>query len=191
MGLAGLWSGNFLLILVAVFVYFGASAEVAGEQIRQAFEGLHVADLLPLVRCPPPTVSEDAPLSEVLPRMHQAGRLELIVTDGHNAPLAILQAADLATVGAADRSRIRVHDLVARVAARHVVVSWDESLNSALERAASERAPYLIVTDPNSAPVHGIVALVAASDIQILRTLRMAEIRNPSTSVPRPTFPMP
>lgn len=189
MGLFGLWSGNFLLILVALFVYFGASAEANSEQLRQAFEGLRVADLLPLIRRPPATVSDDAPLSDVLPRMHEAGRLELIVTDGSNAPLAVIQAVDLVGFGAGDRSRLRVHDLAAQARARHVVVSWDENLNSSLERAASEQAVYLIVTDPHSISAHSIVGLVAASDIQSFLTLRMAETRNQSTRAPHYPFP--
>jgi Zn-dependent protease/CBS domain-containing protein len=189
MGLFGLWSTNYLLILVAIFVYFGAGAELAGEQVRQALEGLQVADLLPAIRRPPATVPEDAPLSEVLPRMHEVGRLELIVTDGDSTPVAIIRAADLVGLGAGDRSRLRVRDLAAYAVARYVIASWDERLNAALDRATSEHALYLIVTDPHSPSAHGLVGLVAAADIQTFLTLRMAETQNPSASVRQGPFP--
>ena len=74
MGLLGLWTGNVLLILIAVFVYFGAGAEATSARVREALEGLQIVDLVPLIRRPPATILEAAPLTEVLPRMHDAGR---------------------------------------------------------------------------------------------------------------------
>jgi CBS domain-containing protein len=187
MALAGLWAGNFLLLMVALFVYFGAGSEALSERMRQALEGLSIADLVPLIRRPPATISKDALLSEVLPRMHEAGRLELVVTDAEGAPVTILQAADLITIGAEDRAHLHVRDLADRVGPRYVLVPWDAGANDVLERMATERVPYIIVADPAVGSPHGMVGLVTASDIQTMLTLRLLESGdNPPLSAPPP-----
>ncbi|MCZ7664993.1 MAG: site-2 protease family protein [Thermoleophilia bacterium] len=43
MGLLGFLSGNFLLILVAIFIYFGAQAEGAGEDVGRVLGALRVS----------------------------------------------------------------------------------------------------------------------------------------------------
>lgn len=175
MGIAGLWTGNFLLLMIAVFVYFGAGAEVVGERVREALDGLRIADLVPLIRRPPATISEDDPLSQVLPRMHEAGRLDLVVTDAEGAPVTIIQAADLTLLNAEERARLCVRDLLPRFGSRHVIVPWDKSANEVLERVAEERAPYVIVADPTMASAHGLVGLLAAGDIETMLKLRLVE----------------
>lgn len=189
MGLLGLWSGNVLLILIAVFVYFGAGAEATSARVREALEGLRVVDLVPLIRRPPATISEAAALTEVLPRMHDAGRLELVVTNSQGAPLTVIQAADLATIEAGDLARLRVRDLMARFGARHIIAPWDASANEVLQRAAEKREPYIIVTDPAMTAAHGLVGLLAASDIETMIKLRLAEPSDKGTGTPRSVIP--
>jgi len=185
MGLAGLWAGNFLLLMVAIFVYFGAGAEALAERMREALDGLRIADLVPQIRRPPATISKDASLADVLPRMHEGGRLDLLVTDSEGAPVTVIQAADLALLDAEDRGRLHVRDLVERFGVRHVVVPWDASANEVLELAADSRAPYVIVADPAMASRHGLIGLVTASDIETMVTLRMVERQD----LPPPPIP--
>lgn len=177
MGIVGLWAGNFLLLIIAIFVYFGAGAEAAGEQAREALDGLRIADLVPLIRRPPATISNDASLAEVLPRMHDAGRLDLVVTDDEGAPVTVIQAADLTMVGVGERHRLRVRDIARRFGNRHIAVSWDASANDVLEEAREDATPFIIVTDPAMTSSHGLVGLVAASDIETMLELRLAEQR--------------
>ena len=184
MGIAGLWSGNFLLLLIAIFVYFGAGAAATGERVREALEGLRIADLVPLIRRPPTTISEDASLVEVLPRMHEAGRLDLIVTAAEGVPVAAVQAADLTLLSDEERAALHVRDLLPRFGSRHIVVPWDTSANKVLERAAEERAPYVIVADPAMPAAHGLVGLLAASDIETMVKLRLAEPRRTPPATP-------
>ncbi len=179
MGLAGLWSGNFLLLMIAIFVYYGAGAEAAGARRREALGGLRIAELVPMIRRPPRTISHVASLSDVLPRMHEAGRLDLIVTDLEGAPVNVLQAADLAQIAAEERKRLNVQDLVSRFGPRHVVVPWDANANDVLEQAAEKNAPFVIVTDPTLASAHGLVGLLSAADIETMIELRLAEPRSP------------
>lgn len=185
MGLVGLAAGNILLLMIAVFVYSGAGSEALGARVQEALEGLRIADLVPRSRRPPATISQEASLAEVLPRMHEAGRLDLIVTDIEGAPVTVLQAADLATIGADQRTGLLVRDLVGRFGVRHVVIPSEAGANEALARAAEEGARFIIVTDPGMTSLHGMLGLVAASDIQTMVTLRLMETR-PLRSYHRP-----
>lgn len=175
MGLAGLWTGNFLLILIAVFVYFGAAAEASAERVREALEGLRIADLVPLIRRPPATISLDAQLWEVLPRMHEAGRLDLVVTNAQGAPVTVIQAGDLTAVDPEQRADLHVGDLVAGFGLRHIVAPWNVGAKEALDRAAEQRAPYVIVADPATTSAHGLVGLLSARDIDTMIQLRLAQ----------------
>ena len=191
MGIAGLWTGNFLLLMIAIFVYFGAVAEVRGARLREALDGLRIAELVPLIRRPPATISKDASLAEVLPRMHEAGRLDLVVTDAGGVPITVIQAADLAMTSAQDRARLSVRDLVGHLARRHIVVPWDASANEVLERAAEEGTAYIIVADPALPSLHGLVGLVAASEIETMFRLRLLETQHMPPPPRPPLAPLP
>ena len=164
-GLLGLWSGNLLLILIAVFVYTGAQGEVMQERVREALGGLRIVDLLPQVRRPPPIVPAERLVGEVLPRMRELDRLELLVVDAFGTPVTVLQASDLATVSAPARWAVTIGELAARLPVRHITVPWDISANDALERAAEAGAVYVIVIDPGAERPDDLVGLVTAEDI--------------------------
>src|SRR5262249_7665567 len=46
LGLAGLWSGNLLLLVIAVFVYFGARSEEGQALLKGTLHALRVADVM-------------------------------------------------------------------------------------------------------------------------------------------------
>ncbi|HEU4730400.1 MAG TPA: site-2 protease family protein [Kofleriaceae bacterium] len=172
-GLLGLWSANLLLILVAVFVYAGAQAELERERIRDALEGLRIVDLLPQLKRPPPIVSAERLVGEVLPRMRELDRLELVVVDPSGAPLTVLQASDLASVSTGARWAVTIGELAAQLPVRHIVVPWGSSANDAIERAAEAEAAYVIVVDPGAEPPDDLVGLVAAEDIARMVKLQL------------------
>jgi Zn-dependent protease/CBS domain-containing protein len=179
LGLFGLWAGNFLVLLIAVFVYSGAGAELLGARVRDALAGLRVADLVPLLRRPPPTIPVGARLPEVLPTMQEHGRLQLVAIDGTGAPVAVVEAADLSLVPRSEWPHLHVADIVARLRARFVKVAWDVSANDALESAAEAGVPYVVVTDAMGATA----GLCAAADIETTVALRL--VARPPSSLPR------
>jgi Zn-dependent protease/CBS domain-containing protein len=165
LGVMGLWTGNLLLILIAVFVYSGAQGEEVSERVHGALEGLRIADLLPRVRRPPSTMATGELLGEVLPRMRELDRLELVVIDPAGAPVAVLQAGDLQAAAEAKRWAMTVGELAARLPVRHVVVPWTASANDAIDRASEAGAEYVIVIAPGAEPPSNLVGLLAAEDI--------------------------
>ncbi len=190
LGALGLWSANVLLMLIAVFVYTGASGEIMHERIRGALEGLRVVDLLPLLRRPLPLVASTELLASVLPRMRELDRLELVVVDPLGAPLAVLQAGDLAGVSASERWAITVGELARRLPRRHVVVPWDVSANDAIERAAEAAAEFVIVVDPRAERPNDMIGLVAAADIARMVQLQLLAAQPPGTTTPRSAAPL-
>ncbi len=173
LGLLGLWSSNLLLILIAVFIYAGAHAEVERERIRDALEGLRIVDLLPQVKRPPPIVTAERLVGEVLPRMRELDRLTLVVVDAFGAAVTVLEAGDLATVSTGARWAVTIGELAARLPVRHIVIPWNSSANEAIQRAAEAGAIYVIVVDPGAEPPDNLVGLVAAEDIARMVKLQL------------------
>ncbi len=181
MGIWGLWVGNFLLLLIAVFVFAGAQLEAHSEKVSESLRGLRVADL---ILAPGPTIPATAPLSDVLPRMHAAGRLELVVVDEAGHATGIVRARDLVDIPSEERASRTVHDLGARLTVGVHRVLWNQSAAEALEEAATHRADHLLVVDPHSGTT---VGLLGVSDIESTVVLRGIEARWAApVSGPRP-----
>jgi Zn-dependent protease len=186
LGLLGLWSSNVLLILVAVFVYTGAQGEVLRERVREALGGLRIVDLVPQVKRPPPIVAAERLVGEVLPRMRELDRLELVVVDAFGAPVTVLQASDLATVAGPARWAVTIGEMAARLPVRHITVPWDISANDAMERLAEAGAVYVIVIDPGAERPDDLVGLVTAEDIARMVKLQLVAKQAGPTRVPGP-----
>jgi CBS domain-containing protein len=186
LGGLGLWTGNLLLVLVAVFVYTGAHGEITRERARGALEGLRVIDLLPLLRRPPPIIRSNTPVDSVLPRMRELDRLELIVIDPRGTPLSVIQPGDLEAVLPAERGLFTVGEFASQLPVRHVLVPWDVSANDAIERAAEAGVEFVIVVDPRAEPPDNLVGLVAAEDIARMVTLQTLTRRPPGATTSRP-----
>jgi len=187
LGGVGLWSANFLLMLVAVVVYSGASGEAMQERIRGALGGLRVVDLLPFPRRPPPLVTADEPLANVLPRMRELDRPELVVIDRRDAPMAVLLVGDLAGLSANARSAQAVDEVARRLPVRHVIVDPDVSAIDALERATEASAEFIIVIDPHSERPNDLIGLVTARDIARTVRFQLLATQPHDTTPPRPT----
>jgi Zn-dependent protease/CBS domain-containing protein len=178
MAVYGLWSGNLLLVVIALFVYAGAGAEASGERAQAMLEGLSAAELVPPGRRAPETIAVDAPVAAVLPRMRELGHPALIVVDTGGAPVAVIEAGDLARVPAEARPRIAVRDLLPRLRGRHVVVGGAEPAVEAIQRAAEEGARHLVIADPGAPG--GILGLVSSPEIGAALELRLAEAGEPA-----------
>lgn len=172
LGLLGLWSGNFLLVLIAVFVFAGAGAERRMEEARALLKNLRVGDVM---TWPATTLSADDTTADALERMRSAGRLELVVVEPAGGQLGLVRADDLR----ADDDR-RLRELAA-VWERGLAVAVDTPLDQALERAARQRRPYLFVVDDGT-----LVGIVSSREVENAVKLQTIRARRMRPVEPRP-----
>ncbi|MFH0902511.1 MAG: site-2 protease family protein [Pseudomonadota bacterium] len=190
LGVLGALSANLLLLLVAVFIYFGADAEVKAERARESLGMLRVHDLLPISK--PGTISIDEPVAEVLPRMREVGRLELVVVD-NGEPTGVIDAEDLEGIELERRSITKVRELGDRLTRRAVIAAPDEPATAAIDRANSARAQYLLIVDKSKPPGETLVGLLGLSESERVIALRLLDHqrhgfrlpdRDPSSTTP-------
>jgi len=92
MGLFGLFSLNFFLLLVAIFIFAAVSAETRTGQLEELLRGALVRDLMnPHVS----TVSPDLAVSDLTERMLQEHHLGFPVTDGNGNVLGLVTLQDV------------------------------------------------------------------------------------------------
>lgn len=77
LGLVGLASGNFMLALIAVFIYFAAGAESGMAQLRAASLGASVADLM-ITRFE--TLADDTPIEVAAQALIHSPQRQFLVT---------------------------------------------------------------------------------------------------------------
>ncbi len=105
---AGFASGNFMLGIIAVVVFFGARAELRMTREAAAFDGLTVADAM---LGQPPVVEAEEPLDSAIDRMRRELKTVLfVVSDG--AFVGLLSAKH--ALEAARESAMRVRDAARR-----------------------------------------------------------------------------
>lgn len=172
LGIVGLIGGSFLLVLIAIFVFFGAQLEARGERVKEALAGLRVANLL---GAHAPTVELDTRLDQVLPLMHRAGRLQLIAVDEHALVAGVVRAADIVEIPPAARSRMSVRDLGDKLEVGLVTVPWNASAASALQKATESRVDSLVVVDATDEARAAPVGLLGLREIEDAVQLHLLE----------------
>ncbi|HLT29934.1 MAG TPA: site-2 protease family protein [Myxococcaceae bacterium] len=137
-GIAGVLTGNLLLILVGFFVMLGAAGEAQQVRLRAVLEPMTVESL---VSGPGVALRTDDSLALALESFTLRHREVLPVLDEKGRPVGVLRLADLEEVPAAERD----HEPV--MAHLHPVdpIPPDTSVWSGLERLASEHLPLLPV----------------------------------------------
>lgn len=185
LGIIGLWSGSFILLMIAIFVFFGAQLEARAEQFKEALSGLRVADLL---AAHAPTVTLETHLDAVLPLMHNAGRLQLIAVDGRSHVAGVVRAPDVVEIPPQARAHMTVSDLGDKLHARVVTIPWNASATSALEKALEAHVDHLVVVDSTEEGPAAPVGLLGLRDIEDALQLHMLE---PSAARRRPLPPRP
>ena len=119
-GLIGIASGNFILTLIAVFVYFTAGAEAGGARMRAASLGALASDLM-ITRFD--TLRADAPLDSAaaLIRTHQR---EFLVVDARGRLQGALTRDQIAEAMKKGWSRLAIGEVLTRdvpvVSPRHL-----------------------------------------------------------------------
>ncbi|HYX90649.1 MAG TPA: site-2 protease family protein [Myxococcaceae bacterium] len=161
-GLAGLFTGNVLLILVAFFVFMGADAETRSVVLEAALGGLRVNELM---SPPPPPVSASAPISEIAERMKRERLLALPVETPGEGVMGIVTANALKRVPPHVREEARAETLIARTTPAS---PWDE-VWIALRSMLSQRVPELPVVDQGR-----LVGMLQYSEVT--RALQLREL---------------
>jgi CBS domain-containing protein len=157
-GVLGLFTMNFLLILVAWFVWAGARAEAQHAEMKEALASRRVADLL----VPAPTVVDaKAPLSEAANALLVAHRSALpIVRDGRYAGMLL----------ADDLPGHDEHTPVAEALRRTRPVRIDEPAWNALQAMETAGLPEIAVVDDEGA----IAGMITREDaVRLLRLERL------------------
>lgn len=186
--LVGLLSGNPLLLLIGVFVYFGASAESAGSQLRQLAQTLRVSDVMRSNVLP---IGNRASLADAIALMLQAGQhaIPVVADDGNVQGIATKEGI----IRAVHRSgrRAPVTDAVERDIAR---IGTQRPLAEALELMQGRSDSAILVTGPQG-ELAGIVTADTLADLLLVegstekrkQAGARAPCGHPIFSVPRST----
>lgn len=159
----GLFTLNFILMLVALFVWFGAEAERQNELLQSAVEGVRIRQVMqPILD----TISTSAPLEEALEAMRRDRREQIFVVDGDEL-VGVVTLAQITQKTPAQRAVESVGHLAKAVQPLH----QDDSLIHALRAFGERDAPSALpVVDAQG-------ALVGTLDKdEIGRSLRFLEI---------------
>ncbi|PTL76582.1 site-2 protease family protein [Vitiosangium sp. GDMCC 1.1324] len=174
-GVVGLFGGNFILLLIAFFVFMGAEAESREVLMQSLLNRVHVRELMA-----PRTAAVEATdsLEEVATRMQAERRRALpVVEDGHVVGLVTLAA--VRQVPAPRRSQVRV-----RAVALPVPLLTPESTAwEALREMGQRRLPQLPVVQEDM-----LVGTVTQDDVMRgleLRELEDTNLRGPWGLGPR------
>lgn len=159
--LLGLFGGNFMLVLIALFVHTGADLEAQSVELRARLAGLRLADIM---AAPPPAIVVTATCADALERMHRLVRTDLVLADEQGVALGIVTAADLARVDP-DTPLSALRDVVGD---RFVIAPADAPATDALAGQTSPR--FFLVSDDGNR----IVGLVGPREIENAVALRSA-----------------
>ena len=159
--LLGLLSGNPLLLLIGIFVYFGASAESAGSQLRQLAQTLKVSDVM---RSNVLAIGSRASLADAIDLMLKAGQHAIPVLDDDGTVKGL--ATKEGIIRAVHRSgrRAPVSDAVERDLAK---IGSQRPLVEALELMESQTAPAILVTSPKG-ELAGILTAETLADLLLV-----------------------
>jgi Zn-dependent protease/predicted transcriptional regulator len=171
LGLLGLWSGNFMLIAVAFFVYVAANAEVRDSLVADMLAGATVGDLMARqVRTVPPDMTLDE-LARTMVREHQQGFVVVDPATGRVSGMVSLddlqRPATVQGQGQADSSQpadLRVADIMQSPIC---VVPQAAPALEALHRMSRSRCARLAVVDGGG----NMVGVVTRNDL--MRAIEM------------------
>ena len=172
----GFLSANFLLVLIAFFVYFGAEAESRGVLVKTLLGRFRVRDVMG-ARVEP--VDASASVHELGERMLRARRVAFPVVEGGSVVGAV-SLDDVRRVPAGERERTRVADVLHRIAA----LEAGEDASRALRILTEARAPLVPVVDAGA-----VVGVVTQRDFaRALELGELEETQHPAARRPGPGF---
>jgi stage IV sporulation protein FB len=160
--LLGLVSLNPILLLIGIFIFFGASAESTDTELRQAAQRLTVGDVM---RSNVRSIASGAPMSDAISLMLHAGQ--------HAIPVA---EPDRQLVGVVTKDALirAIHRLGSEAAVREAmerdvpVVASNAALTEALDLMQGDSAPAVVVLDAGGQLV-GILTAETLADLMLVR----------------------
>lgn len=165
-GLLGLFSGNFLLVIVALFVFMGAEGERRSVVVESALEGLSVRDLM---SDPVSPLSPHATAEDIIRRMQFERRTTLPVGDGMGGVEGIVTLDAVRRVPEAQRVHKRARELALKVAPLAV----DDEAWSAVKKLYGASGTELPVVENGF-----VVGVLRQQDVQRTMELRELDKRN-------------
>ncbi|HVQ93785.1 MAG TPA: site-2 protease family protein [Mycobacteriales bacterium] len=162
----GLAFGNLALaVLLATFIWIGASQSLTAATVTSRLPGLRLAQLIrPALQVPP-----DLPIAEALRRAWQTGTRALVVVDSTSRPRAVVSEAHVMAVPEARRPWTPVADVARPVEPGLTLtdsLTGEQLLDALRQLPASE---YLVVGRDG-----GVVGVLAAVDVaRVLQQGRM------------------
>jgi Zn-dependent protease len=166
-GAVGLWGitsfdsyGAVYMVLLSVFLAFGASQALRNAQVRSRLPGL-AAGRLARKTLP---VGSGVPLSEALHRAQEVGATAVAVIDRDGTPIKIMNGASVDALPEHRRPWMRI-DEVSRTVQPSMIVNYDVEGEQLLELVQKHPASeYLVVQDGRPVGVLAMVDLVARID---------------------------
>lgn len=128
-GILGLLGGGIWLVLIALFVWAGASQEQLHAEVQGALSDLHVGEVKNAV----PSVSAEASVEEARRLLREARASSAVVLEGGEA-VGVIRAQEILAVAVHDRETERVGDHMLRT----VAVQSDEELGESFDRVLRE-----------------------------------------------------
>jgi Zn-dependent protease/CBS domain-containing protein len=156
--IVGFLSVNLLLIVIAFFVYVGADAESRSVLVKALLGHIRVRDL---VASRPQPVEPSASMFDVGERMIRERRTAFPVVEGGGV-LGVVDLEDVQRVPPADRQRVRVADVVRRVAP----LDANDEASRAL-RAFAEAGTRVLPVVEDGAPSGVLTQLDVARGLQL------------------------
>ena len=159
MGFLGLitWPNGLLLLLIAVFIYFGASEEEKATVISVSLEGVKVRDVMTCV----PTViyvPPDWTLEQLIDVMFKTRHMGYPVQESQTSPvLGVVTFSDVQRVPAPERAITRVEDVMKK---EIIAIEADADAFGALMLMSSNNVGRLIVMDNGQ-----MVGIVSRTDL--------------------------
>ena len=177
-GMVGLFSGNFLLVIVALFVFMGAEGERRSVVVEDALEGLTVRDLM---SDPVSPLSPHATAEDIIRRMQFERRTALPVGDGMGGVEGVVTLDIVRRVPEAMRLQKRARELAAKVTPLGV----DEEAWAGVKKLYGSRASQLPVVENGF-----VVGVLRQQDVQRTMELRQLDKRAASRGDKRERRPL-
>lgn len=159
----GLVSANPILLLISIFIYFGASAEAADTELRRLARTLTVSDV---TRSNVRPIASGASISDAITLMLQAGQ--------HAIPV-IHPDGSLAGIATKDRITRAVHrsgraaPVTEALEPNLITVPSHEKLADALNQMQSQSAPAIIVIG-GQGEIAGLLTSDTLADLMVMET---------------------
>jgi Zn-dependent protease/CBS domain-containing protein len=155
MAIVGLFA-NWLLILLALFIYIAASGEAQQTTLKAAFEGVTVGDVM-TPRADLHTVTEETSVEELIDRMFRERHTGYPVLDGSSL-VGMVTLEDAGSIREVERDAYRVEDVMETDI---VSVAPDTDAMTAFQRMQEHGVGRLPVLDDRNE----LVGLVSRSDL--------------------------